>query len=127
MAQGHFIEGQFENDQFKLNLGLSLYVWSEGGIYYVYSPALDITGYGETEREAKDSFTITLGEFLDYTHNKKTIFDELEKLGWTTNRRKKKVKAPELEEILESNDELRHIINKRGIKRENTNIDLALA
>lgn len=57
----------------------------EEGINYIYSPALDLTGYGKNVKEAKESFEVTLKEFIDYTDNKKTIFDELEHLGWLVN------------------------------------------
>jgi hypothetical protein len=72
----------FDKQKHKIFIGLSLYTWKEEGIYYIYSPSLDLTGYGNTAKEAKESFEITLKEFVDYTYNKKTIFDELEHLGW---------------------------------------------
>jgi len=32
-------------------------------MHYVYSPSLDVTGYGSTEIDAKKSFEITLTQF----------------------------------------------------------------
>jgi len=108
-------------------IGLSLYAWHEDGIYYIYSPALDLTGYGKNSREAKKSFEITVKEFIDYTDNKKTIFDELEHLGWLVNRKKKKVHVPDFEDLLVDNNTLKEIINKTGIEKIEQNIELALA
>jgi len=117
----------YSKDKYKIHIGLSLYAWHEESIYYIYSPALDLTGYGKTAKEAKESFSITLKEFVDYTDNKKTIFDELEHLGWLVNRNRKKVHAPDFEELLNENDTLKSIINKSGVKKIEKNIELALA
>ncbi|MBL7988426.1 MAG: hypothetical protein JNJ94_10225 [Chlorobi bacterium] len=40
-------------------------------IWYAHSPVLDITGYGRSEDEAKESFAIILQETMDYmvTHD----------------------------------------------------------
>ncbi len=32
--------------------------------YVAYSPALDLSGYGKTEEEARDSFNIVLKEYF---------------------------------------------------------------
>lgn len=64
-------------------------MWEEEGIHFVFAPALDLTGYGNSEEEAKRSFEVTLAEFLQYTNNKQTFYDELEHLGWSVNRKKK--------------------------------------
>lgn len=54
----------------------------ENGIYIVYSPHLDLSGYGKNEKEAQESFDINLEEFIDYTIKKKTLSNVLKKLGW---------------------------------------------
>src|SRR5690554_2850025 len=126
MAKTQF-KGTFNQGQYLITIGLSLYIWEEEGITFVYSPALDITGYGVSEKEAKESFKITMDEFVSYTHNKKTIFDELESLGWTVNRKKKRVNAPDLEELRTDNDTFRSLLKKSNIRSENQNVELALA
>ncbi len=110
-----------------INLELSLYLWEENGIHYVYSPSLDVTGYGNTEVEAKTSFEVTLDEFITYTHNKKTIFEELEHLGWAVNKKKKRVHSPDLEELLSDNESFRNIYQQGVVKKETKNIELELA
>lgn len=126
MAKTQF-KGTFNQGQYLITIGLSLYIWEEEGITFVYSPALDITGYGVSEEEAKESFKITMGEFVSYTHNKKTIFDELESLGWTVNRKKKRVNAPDLEELRTDNGAFRNLLKKSNIRSENQNVELALS
>lgn len=126
MAKAQF-KGTFNQGEYLINVSLSLYVWVEDNITFVYSPALDITGYGINEKEAKNSFQVTLDEFVNYTHTKKTIFDELEKLGWTVNRKKKRVHAPNLEELRADNDIFRNLLKKSNIRSESQNIALSLA
>lgn len=126
MAKVHF-EGKFRSSSSDTLISLSLFIWEEQGLYYVFSPALDLYGYGKDEPEAKDSFEFNLNEFVTYTENKKTIFKELERLGWTTNRKKNRIKAPDMEEMMIDNVDLRSILSNPNIKQENTNVELALA
>lgn len=126
MAELHF-QGSFNGGKYNINVGLSLFLWQEDGIHFVYSPSLDLTGYGKSEKEAKDSFQTTLSEFLSYTKNKNTIYDELEHQGWSVNRKKRRIHAPDFEEMLEDNEALKEILNKGGVQKATTNIELSLA
>lgn len=125
MAKEQF-RGSFNGGEYNISISLSVYLWKEDNVYFVYAPALDITGYGNSDEEAKRSFEITLTEFLNYTNSKETFYDELEHLGWSVNRRKRRVHAPEFEDMLEDNKSLRDILNKGGLQRINRNIELAL-
>ncbi len=126
MAQAQF-KGQYSGAKYTIQMSLSLYVWEEEGAFFVYAPTLDLTGYGNSEKEAKKSFEITLEEFLEYTHNKNTMFDDLENLGWTVNRKKIKVRIPEFEDMINENEEFRQILTKPGYRKEDKNINLVIA
>lgn len=54
----------------------------EDGIYYVYSPELDINGYGNNESEAMTHFNYAVQDFMQYTHEHNTLEKVLKKLGW---------------------------------------------
>ena len=73
----------YRDDHHRINVKLSLIEFEEDGLYFVYSPALDLTGYGATEKDARDSYDIAMEEFLKYTANKASINKELRRLGWT--------------------------------------------
>lgn len=110
-----------------LEVGLSIMIWEDdGGIHYCYSPALDITGYGKSEDDAKASFENTLEDFVSYTHNKKTIFEELERLGWTVNKKKKRAMPPSEAQLLEDNENYQELSNRDDVRKENTKVELAL-
>ncbi len=57
----------------------------EGKYFVAYSPALELSAYGETLEKAKKSFTETLGIFLDHLTQAGTLEDELLSLGWERN------------------------------------------
>ena len=125
MAKMHF-QGEFSGSKFKVNVGLTLYFWEEDSFSFVYSPALDITGYGKNEDSAKKSFEYTLEEFIKYTHNKKTFFDELERLGWTVNRKKKRINAPNIDELISDNKTFKDLLTKSNIRKESREVVLAI-
>ena len=72
------IMGNFHNKKGKINFNLPVIKFQEEDVYFFYTPALDLTGYGKTEAEAKVSFQETLGQFLDYTTKKKLYLVSLE-------------------------------------------------
>ncbi len=121
-----FVEAKFIDGDHTIRVGVTLVLWEENNICYQYSPELDLTGYGKTKTEAKASFEYVLEDFLSYTLHKGTLFDELERLGWTTNKKKKRVRAPEEDQLLEDNETYKELINMPGILRSSTNFALSL-
>lgn len=53
-----------------------------------------------------------LQEFVVYTKRKKTIFAELERLGWAVNKNRRRVIAPDMLDMLKENDELKDVMNR---------------
>lgn len=120
------VEASFKHGNQKLELGLNLLLWHEESVFYQYAPELDLTGYGESVEEARSSFEHCLEEFVTYTLNKGTIFDELERLGWTVNKKKKRVRAPEADHLFEDNETYRHLLNNPDVSKSSTEFALAL-
>lgn len=52
--------------------------------YVSYMPALDISGYGETQQKAEEMITFSLTQFFDYLFNltKSEVDSEMRKYGW---------------------------------------------
>lgn len=121
------VKATYERNNVKFTIQLKLMCWDEDGIHYTYSPALDLTGYGKTDIEATKSFEVSLKEFINYTHNKKTFYSELERLGWTTNKNKKRVSPPDEKHLLEDNETYKELSTREGVRTSNRNIGLALA
>lgn len=94
---------------------LSIIQFKEGKNIILFSPALEITGYGATELDAKKSFEITLQEFFRYTLKKNTLKKELERLGWSI--KGKKLIQPEFSDLLIRNKDLHSIIDKKEFRK----------
>lgn len=107
----------------KIDVKLSLIQFVEDGIYQVYSPALDLTGYGKTPDEAMASFKETSNEFLHYTTKKGTIYGELKKLGWNI-KNKKKVSSPSLIDLLNKNKYLADIFEDKQYTKIDQSVDI---
>ncbi|HON53773.1 MAG TPA: hypothetical protein PLS12_11235, partial [Bacteroidales bacterium] len=66
------LHAQYKMSNKKYMVTLSLIKFKEDKAAIIYSPALDLSGYGNTFEDAKKSFSTTLQEFIKYTHNKRT-------------------------------------------------------
>ena len=121
------VNASYKDGTNQVKLDIAFFGWEEDAIHYVYSPGLDLTGYGHTKEEAKQSFEDVLEEFIRFTHTKKTIFKELENLGWAVNKRKKKVIAPDFEKLLTDNEHFNDLYKTKSLLKEKSSIHLELA
>lgn len=115
------------NDK-KYHIGLSLVEFSEDDITIVYSPALDLSGYGTSEVEAKKSFSEALDEFFKYTTNKKTLDEVLKGLGWSINGSKTnpKFNPPKDSDMVTSNSLYNEIVNQKSYKVSRQEVEFSL-
>ena len=88
----------------------------EQGIHFVYSPHLDLTGYGHSLTEAKTSFEVVFEDFLEYTIKKATLGSLLQKMGWKKQKGtlKKPVKslAPSITTVIAGNKYISDLFDK---------------
>jgi hypothetical protein len=130
MANLHF-KGTIVEAKRKHTFELALFSFQDDGSKIIYSPALDLSGYGKTEAEARESFAEALREFVHYTSNKRTIIKELRRLGWavsaSTIKKHKPAKAPELARMLQANEYLATIFETKNFKKYNESVALPLA
>ena len=113
-----------KNRSNSMKVNLQVFLFEEDNIYFAYMPSFDLTGYGETAEEAKESLTIILDEFLRYTSDKKTLLIEMQRLGWDIKDKKKSMCAPQISDMINSNEQLKEIINSKQYTASNyqTNI-----
>ena len=103
----------FENSRERVHANLLVLVFQEEQSYIAYSPALDLSGYGYSDEEAKASFEIALKNFLDITTKKKTLYSELKRMGWKIHGQKLKiVKSPSFDDLLETNQSLARLVEE---------------
>ena len=99
---------------------LSLIKFEEDGIFFIYSPALDLTGYGKSEAEARKSFDVAMEEFLTYTTHKETVQKALRQLGWTVTS-KNKITVPSLSELIQTRSYLEEIFTEKEFRKVDEN------
>lgn len=103
----------------------------EKGIHFVYSPHLDITGYGHSLSEAKTSFEVVFEDFLDYTIKKATLGSLLQKLGWKQQKGsfKKPLKslAPSITTVIEGNKYIADLFDKYPLQTFYQEVEMPLA
>lgn len=105
------VRATFEEQGIPIETTLHLISFEEDGNHIVYSAAMDMTGYGKSEAEAIKSFEITLEEFVRYTMAKNTMYNELERLGWSiSGKNQKTAKPPSFEMLQQKNPEFQHMI-----------------
>lgn len=110
----------------EVEAGLQLIAFEEDGVTILYSPALDLSGSGYSLNEAKASFWETLSEFFRYTTNKKTLSEELKRLGWNVKGSKlnRKVIAPDFSTLLKQNKEFEEIVTNREFRKFNETVQI---
>ena len=121
------VNAKYSDNKKDVVFEVSIFLWEEDAVFYVYSPALDLTGYGLTKKEARESFETVLHEFIVYTHNKETIFTELEKLGWAVNKRKRRFVSPEMEDMLTDNEHFKQLYKSKKLTQDSSNVNLSFA
>ncbi|MEC5156659.1 hypothetical protein [Chryseobacterium sp. MP_3.2] len=115
----------FHNGKYQVDL--SLVEFEEENVTIIYSPALDLSGYGYDHVEAKDSFSAALHEFFRYTNNKKTLDRVLKELGWDIKGSKKKPKfnPPKDSDLVANNPMYNEIVNHKTYKVSREEIEFA--
>jgi len=121
--QEHFQEG----DEIH-SFALPVYEFEEDGVFFVYAPSLDITGYDTTPEGARKSFDIILREFVKFTTSNGTLVKELKRLGWKVKSRKKGllVTAPPIVDLLRSNRQFKNLLENKDYHTTRKSVDLDL-
>lgn len=117
------VRGVVDTKDGQITVEVFVILFEEDGCQIAYCPALNIYGYGKTEKEARNSFEISIAEFFDYTINKKTLLKELESLGWRIKKRNK-FTAPAFSVLLKSNRDLKRIMDTKAFRKINAPIML---
>lgn len=125
MAINKTISGNWVSGKNKIECKLPLIVFEEDNCIITFCPALDLSGYGATEVEANHSFEETLSEYFRYTVNKKTLAEDLKKLGWKIRKNLHKDPIPpSMGDLLENNEDFKRIFNTHDFHKRNTIINI---
>lgn len=112
-----FLDMPYDTEQLKvtkhsIKARINILTGKEGEFYVAYSPSLNVSGYGETEKDATDSFLHNFEVFaqslLDLKVDKQKT--ELQTLGW---KRKKYATKQYSKAYVDENGELRNLQNAK--------------
>jgi hypothetical protein len=117
----------FASEKDGVAVRVPLIIFNEDDNQIVYCPALEVSGYGKTEEEAKQSFETSLSAFFEYTIHKNTITDELKRLGWTIRGKHKPAYPPSMLHLLENNDNFSRIFNEHNFRKVDKQIEIPIA
>ena len=101
---------------------ISIISFKEDDCFFVYCPSLDLTGYGDTEKQASESFNIVLGEYIRYTTEHGTLIADLEEHGWRMNG--KGLTPPKISKSLQKNKDFDNIVNNYDFKKQNLSLSI---
>ena len=91
---------------------MPIFLFQEDGVWFAHCPALEITGYGNSESEATASFEIMLKEFFRYATEKGSLHEELKRLGWQVEART----PPSFEKLFSRDETLKHLYDTKPVK-----------
>ncbi len=101
-----------------LSVTLDVYVFMDGDSYIAYSPALDLSGYGDSEEAAKESFSIVMDEYISYGVSRRTLVKDLRAHGWKVKSLKqRKMSAPSFDTLLHNNDTFKDILENKEYRK----------
>lgn len=66
----------------RVHISLNLMHYMEDGTHMILSPALQLSGHGDTYEQAKKAFDETLEIWLDFVTYNSTLHQDLTRLGW---------------------------------------------
>jgi hypothetical protein len=116
------LRAEFSNKDSTIKTELTLISFEEDHVCFMYCPALDLTGYGDSEAEAGESFSQVLNIYINYTTDKGTLLKDLESHGWSVNTRR--IKSPDFDFLLRHNRQFKSIVNNRNFKKFNKEVQL---
>ena len=71
------LKADWRQGENKVKLQVPVMLFTEKKVHVAYIPVLDLSGYGNSEKEAIGSLQIVLGNYLDYTIKKNTLIQDL--------------------------------------------------
>ena len=116
MGENISYNAAFTNKHSVITMDLSLVSFVDDKVFFVYCPALDLTGYGNNEDEAQQSFSQTLKMYFEDTIHKNTLFKDLERHGWVV-KKQNRLKSPDFDYLFKTNRQLKGIVNNRDFTK----------
>ena len=102
-----------------ISVSVSVVVFKDGDYYIAYCPSLDLAGYDETVDSAKDDFMQMLSEYFEWQIEHNTLEKDLTKHGWKIGVKSRK--EPKFADMIQSNKELRRVVDRFDYSKTSVN------
>lgn len=125
--RGIHLKGEFSSGHVTQVFNVDTLLFQEDDNYIYYCAALDLSGYGKSETEARESFEEALHQFVDYCTNKKTMVKTLTDLGWIFSdirKKRKSASAPPLFDLLKRDEYLTEVFNTKQFHKQQHQVEL---
>lgn len=94
---------------------LNVIFFQENEITIAYCPALDLSSYGDNQKEARREFAQSFCEYSAYCIDNGTLEKDLLAHGWTM--KDGKLQEPAMDYMIRKNATLRDIVNHKDYKK----------
>ena len=116
---GYIFEGNYKNKEAQIKVKLLLlHFMDENEVHFIYSPHLDLSGYGYNFIEARNSFEIVFHDFIEHTIEKNSLGQVLSDLGWSIEQNQhilQKIMAPSITSVIGKNKHVSEIFDKYAV------------
>ena len=121
--KNQLLKEEYNSTSIKL---LLIHFVDENNIHFIYSPHLDLTGYGNGVDEAKNSFETVFQDFIDYTVENKTLSKVLNKLGWQAKSPEgtERLFAPSIISMIKDNEHVSEILDTYPVSTYHREVDI---
>jgi len=112
----------------KFTIGVEIFIFKEDEQFIAYSPALEVSSYGDTGKDAENAFQEATNIFIKYAYKKGTLVADLLELGWTITKKPKTIfNAPDLEDTVKDNPILQSLISSGQYQKTQSNMNMAIS
>ena len=124
LIKSYLCKGDFNINHAHLKFNVIIFSFTdENNLHFILSPQLDISVYGKTELEAKESFEIHAEEFFKYTIKNNTLNEVLSDLGWDLS--KEKPKVPPIARFMRKESQLVTLFEKYPVVSQPRSFDIS--
>lgn len=94
---------------------LDVVFFRENETTIAYCPALDLSAYGDNQKDARKEFAQSFYEYSSYCIDNATLDKDLLAHGWTI--KDGKLKEPSMDYMIRKNETLRDIVNNKNYRK----------
>ena len=118
------IKGHIDIEKNTMDFSLDIYLFKDKGLTYAYCPSLNIIGYGNNQKDAKEEMEYLLHEYFDFAIKKNTLAVDLASHGWKKGG-KGDFTAPSVSYLMKKYPDFKDLIENREYYKYNQSKALA--